>query len=127
MPNLRFSFVLALALPLAAQDTRHPALDLNLDGAIPWIRDPEVLVDKRHYSFGLATKIDRTELLDQAIARAKEQNKPILWYVPRIVENQNLHGQQMYRAPVARLALADRHVEVVDLSAIGPDIALRAP
>jgi hypothetical protein len=78
------------------------ALDLRLDGAIEWIRDPETVLDGRRTQWGLNQPADRVALLEQALARAKAERKPVLWYIPRIVE-QKLKGRQMYRAPVLDL------------------------
>lgn len=94
----------------------HPVLALQLDSDIPWIRDPEIPLDKQRFSFGLTQKVDRDKIFDEALAKAKSTSKPVLWYVPRIVENKNLHGQQMYRAPVLDLYM--RQVIFCD-----PDVA----
>ena len=111
-------FTLAFSLSLLAQDTKHPALDLDLDSAAGWIRDPEVMVDTQQVgaSFQLRTKVDRAALLDQALARAKSENKPVLWYVYRIIEKKTLQGRQMYRAPVLDLYM--QHAVFAD-----PDVA----
>lgn len=111
MPELRLLFTLTCIVPAVgafAQDQTekkrekpvHPAIAIQLDTDIPWIRDPETAVDQQHFQFPLVQKVDRMKLADTALEQAKATGHPVLWYVPRIVENKNLNGHQMYRAPV---------------------------
>lgn len=97
---MRLVPVLLLATQLAAQQPSgaEQVAALGLDATIQWIRDPQLLVDARRGG-AFDQEIDRVALLEQALARAKETGRPVLWYIPRIVE-QKLHGRQMYRAPV---------------------------
>lgn len=106
MLRLALVFALASALPpaLTAQDQEadvSPA-SLALDADIPWRRDPEEFTDARRAKRNLVAKVDRSAMLEEAIAQAKAEGKPVLWYVYRIVE-QSSRGVQMYRAPILDL------------------------
>jgi hypothetical protein len=95
---------LALAVSTFAQDrtasTRAPAWrELGLGAELRWIDDPEAHVDGARPDRPLRVAADRNALIDRAIARAKEQRRLVLWFVPRISEGQN-RGRQMYRAPI---------------------------
>jgi hypothetical protein len=87
------AFVL-LATSAPAQSTEGPehALARKCDSQIPWISDGVELVDgtPKPPEAGAAK---RAELLEQAKAIAKEKNRLILWYCPRIP------GTHMFRAP----------------------------
>ncbi|MEZ5978121.1 MAG: hypothetical protein R3F34_07890 [Planctomycetota bacterium] len=102
---------LALVAPpdAAAQRERRPAateIDLaDLDAHVGFVSDGAVFVDQRSPKRSLTKderEVDRVALLDGAIARAKAEGRLVLWYVPRIVENE-LRGAQMYRAPILDL------------------------
>jgi hypothetical protein len=101
--NPRLAAALLLLTALAAQRpparTTAPWIELQVDGAIPWLRDPEVYIDGRSTKWSADDKVDRQALLAQALQQATEQHQPVLWYVYRIVDR-NKHGVQMYRAPV---------------------------
>jgi hypothetical protein len=114
MRPLPFALVFAsLFTAAAAQQTKepHPAATLGLLDLIPWSRDGAEYYD---HAAGTKATEDRTALIDAACARAKKENKLVLWYVHRIEENK-LHGRQMYRAPVLdvymqQVVFADRDV-----------------
>lgn len=93
---------LAFFSSVAAQETTHPVQALTLDADLGWLDDGAVFLDhpgpKRRMTREEA-RVDRGELIDEAIARAAKEAKLVLWYVPRISEG-TLHGVQMYRAPV---------------------------
>ncbi|HVE42819.1 MAG TPA: hypothetical protein VNM14_23260 [Planctomycetota bacterium] len=84
-----------LAAAAAAQSTEpiEDALARKCDSEIPWIRDGVELADgtPKPPEPGAAK---RAELLEQAKKAAREKNRLILWYCPRIP------GTHMYRAPV---------------------------
>lgn len=80
----------------------HPAEAIQLDVEIPWMMDPAVFLDGRRPKRSLSKEeaaFDRGKLLDDAIAKAKASGRLVLWYIPRITEEQ-LRGRQMYRGPV---------------------------
>jgi hypothetical protein len=104
MRRLLFPLVFAFATALPAQEPEADAspAPLSLDADIPWRRDPETFVDGRSVKRNVTAKIDRLALLDEAIAQAKAEGKPVLWYVYRIIEKSS-GGRQMYRAPILDL------------------------
>ena len=100
------SILLALILLQASEE----ALAKKCDSQIPWITDGIELIDMElaaghHPNFPEAHqpnyKADRATLLSKAKAAAKEKNRLILWYCPR------MHGLHMYRA-----VLTDRYMKV---------------
>lgn len=91
----------------------HPASTLGLGDEIPWRSDGQEFYD--HESRGKTVKVDRTALVDEACAAAKQRGTLVLWYVHRIQEK-SLGGRQMYRAPV--LDVYARQVLFAD-----PDVA----
>jgi len=104
IPPVTWSIALCVAAAFArAQQpnqqpkTPPPAADLDLLSTIPWTTDGVEYYDHAPAPRG---KVDRTALVDAAIARAKQEHKLVLWYVQRIVEDKVLQGRQMYRAPV---------------------------
>ena len=101
--------------PAAAPAPATPWLDLGLDAAIDWVRDPLVLTEARRGGRPPKVEFDRAAALDEAIAQGQAQNKPVLWYAFRIQENA-LKGQQMYRSPVLDFYM--QHVVFAD-----PDVA----
>ena len=79
----------------------HPAQDLQLE-AITWITDRSEFLDQQRFKTQLTEAeqaVDRTRLLELALARAKRLRQPVLWYVPKISESSK-NGRQMIRAPV---------------------------
>ncbi len=99
--------LLAAACLLSLLPAQEPEADtlpqgLGLDSLIEWRRDPEAFADGRRVKRNLTEKVDRAALMDAAIAQAKTEGKPVLWYVYRIVE-QTSGGRQMYRAPLLDL------------------------
>ncbi len=96
------SAAILLAGLLPAQQPEPAAATLDLDGHLPWIRDSAVFFDGFNPKRSLTRKeqaVDRPAMMDTAIARAKAEDKLVLWYVYRIVEDSS-RGFQMYRAPV---------------------------
>jgi hypothetical protein len=101
---------LLVALLLAAQSEAD--LARKCGSQIPWLRDGTELVDMElaaghHPQYPDARparfwKADRAALLDRAFAAAREKNRPVLWYVPRVA------GLHMYRA-----ILPDRAMDAV--------------
>lgn len=101
------SVLLALLLLQASDE----ALAKKCDSQIPWITDGVELIDMElaaghHPQYPEARepknyKVDRAALLGKAKAAAKEQNRLILWYCPR------MYGLHMYRA-----VLTDRYMKV---------------
>ena len=96
---------LALASPTkiqSEQDASHPVEGLALDTHIDWVDDGAIFLDGRRAKRSLTDDegaTDRVAILDSAIARAKQDGKLVLWYVPRIIEESS-KGRQMYRAPI---------------------------
>ncbi len=76
-----------------------PWQTLGLDQSIQWTMDPEIFIDARRSKRKITGKVDRESILNEAIDRAKKQDKLVLWYVYRIIEKSS-KGRQMYRAPV---------------------------
>lgn len=89
--------VSVLAQDEAAPADRPPAATLRLAEDIPWCTDGMDFRERERPA--KAPDVDRTALLDGAIAEAKQQQKLVLWHVYRIQEKK-LRGAQMYRAPV---------------------------
>ena len=86
---------------LRAQARPHPASDLRLE-SIEWITDRSEFLDQRRFKTAMTPAeqaVDRNRLLELALARAKRQQMPVLWYVHKISENTK-RGRQMIRAPV---------------------------
>ncbi len=86
---------------LQAQDTPHPARGLVLE-SIPWISDGAEFLDKKRFKTSMTKEeaaMDREKLLDEALAQARRTQRPVLWYVYKIVEKSK-RGRQMIRAPV---------------------------
>lgn len=102
-----------LILLLALQN--EAALAGRIDSQIPWITDGTELIDMElaaghHPQFPEAReaknlRVDRRPILDKALAKAREEKKLVLWYVPRVV------GLHMYRA-----ILPDRYMRVAVFS-----------
>ena len=87
-------FAFAAVAHVSAQDLALSRLAAQCDTKIAWITDGFSSPD-----LGGPTPIpsggpDRTALLDQALMRAGEEKKLVLWYVPRI------DGPQVYRSPI---------------------------
>jgi len=80
-------------LLLPVQETPEAALARKCDGEIPWITDGVEVPDGTP-RFPDAPGVDRSRLLEQAKAIARDKNRLILWYCPRVA------GTHMYRAPV---------------------------
>ncbi|MBK8974837.1 MAG: hypothetical protein IPM29_02835 [Planctomycetes bacterium] len=74
---------------------------LGLHRSLDWVLDPERFVDSRAAKRAIRGAFDRVAALDAAIERAGNY-RLVLWYVPRVVEDEN-RGRQMYRAPVLDL------------------------
>ncbi|MBI4566513.1 MAG: tetratricopeptide repeat protein [Planctomycetes bacterium] len=72
--SLRLSLCgLAVAFTAAAQESSLQDLSKKCGDDIPWIQDE-----------GPRDRSNRNELLDQALTRAKEQNRLVMWYVYRV-------------------------------------------
>ena len=85
--------------PQAADQAVLHRLARQAGNGIHWIRDPYEMQDlaranRLRQAPRPTAKISRQELLDAALARAKDEGKPVLLYACRI------EGRQMYRAPV---------------------------
>src|SRR5262245_1970040 len=79
------------AIAPAQQPTRpHPAATLGLVELIPWAGDKAEFYDNAQTA---KVTLDRGKIVDEACARAKAENKLVLWYVHRIQEQQ-LGGRQ---------------------------------
>lgn len=98
-----------LLLALALGQTADEALAAKCDSQIPWLADGVGLIDMElaaghHPQFPEAHqpsyKADRVALFAKAKAAAKEKNRLILWYCPR------MYGLHMYRA-----VLTDRYMK----------------
>ena len=86
----------------AAPEPAHPVESLDLDSHIEWLDDGAVFQDGRRAKRSLTDEedaFDRAAFLDKAIAKARAEEKLVLWYIPRIIEESS-SGVQMYRAPV---------------------------
>jgi hypothetical protein len=101
--------ILAAALALLVPQAADEALAKKCDSQIPWITDGITLIDMElaaghHPQFPEAHqpdyKADRAALIAKAKELAKEKNRLILWYCPR------MYGLHMYRA-----ALTDRYMK----------------
>lgn len=101
--------ILAACLALALQETPEEALARKCDSQIPWITDGVRLIDMElaaghHPQYPEAHQpnyqADRPALFRQARAAAKDRNRLILWYCPR------MYGLHMYRA-----AVTDRYMK----------------
>src|SRR5687768_14211763 len=102
-----------LLLVIALQN--EAALAGKIDSQIPWIHDGTELIDMElaaghHPQFPAAReaknlRVDRRPVLERAKAKALQEKKLILWYVPRVV------GLHMYRA-----ILPDRYMRVAVFS-----------
>jgi hypothetical protein len=100
---------LAAILVLALTQAPEEALAKKCDSQIPWISDGIELIDMElaaghHPQYPEAHqpdyKADRAALVARARTAAKEKNRLILWYCPR------MYGLHMYRA-----ALTDRYMK----------------
>lgn len=103
------SFLLAFACSLStltlgtlrSQQPPHPARGLQLE-SIEWMTDDSEFLDRKRFKTSMTKEeraFDRTELIDSALARAKQVQKPVLVYVYKISEKSK-KGRQMIRAPV---------------------------
>lgn len=92
-----FAALLLLQHASPAQTARPPAADLGLDAHLPWRTDGTEFYERVRPAN--APAVDRGALVDAACADARREGKLVLWYVHRI-EEQQLRGRQMYRAPV---------------------------
>ncbi len=102
--------LLTALLALALAQSSEEALARKIDSQIPWLSDGVQLIDMElaaghHPQFPEAHqpdyKADRPALMARARQAAKEQNRLILWYCPR------MYGLHMYRA-----AVTDRYMKV---------------
>lgn len=106
-----------LAAHLPAQDLQVARAAARCDTAIPWITDGFAATDPGAPQPVLPkTAVDRDALLDGALERARAENKPVLWYIPRI------EGPQIIRGPIL-----DDYLRVVAFTdrAVAPLIASR--
>ncbi|MCA8969432.1 MAG: hypothetical protein KDC95_06600, partial [Planctomycetes bacterium] len=81
---------------MPAQRVLHEIVE-RAGSQIPWIRDPWVRFDRWRRNAEPQPPqpiVDRSLLLDRALARARAENKLVLVHVPRI------EGRPMYRAPI---------------------------
>ncbi|MBM4063268.1 MAG: hypothetical protein FJ265_19550, partial [Planctomycetes bacterium] len=87
MPRLFLSALLAAAaaaqVPPQAPPT-PPAATLGLLDHLDWLDDGQDLYERDPRP--LAVPGDRGALVDRACAQAREQQKLVLWYVPRVQE-----------------------------------------
>lgn len=100
-------FLVATLPTLVAQDpgtgaappaaVQLPAATLGLADHLPWLTDGQEFFEKDPRPHRVT--VDRVALVDEACAKAKAKGTLVLWYVHRI-EEETLHGNQMYRAPV---------------------------
>lgn len=104
LPTFLFACCVVGVARLAAQEpatktapAAPAAAGLHLADHIPWLTDGQEFYE--HDPRPERVKVDRMALVDQAIARGKQEGKLVLWYVHRIQEK-TLQGNQMYRAPV---------------------------
>ncbi|HVE43133.1 MAG TPA: hypothetical protein VNM14_24875 [Planctomycetota bacterium] len=102
--------LLTALLALTLAQSSEEALAKKIDSQIPWLSDGVQLIDMElaaghHPQFPEAHqpdyKADRPALMARARQAAKEQNRLILWYCPR------MYGLHMYRA-----AVTDRYMKV---------------
>jgi tetratricopeptide (TPR) repeat protein len=107
LPAILFLIAAALTLStltlgtLRAQQAPHPARDLQLE-SIEWMTDGSEFLDRKRFKTSMTKDeraFDRTKLIDDALARAKQVQKPVLVYVYKISEKSK-SGRQMIRAPV---------------------------
>lgn len=89
-----------------------PELASRIGSSVTWqVTDPWILEEGRNRAEveknrGAAKDFDRIAAIDQALAIAKEKNRPVLWYIPRIASG--VGGRQMYRP-----ALLDTYAQAV--------------
>ncbi|MSR38391.1 MAG: hypothetical protein EXS02_06090 [Planctomycetes bacterium] len=95
----------------------HPASTLHLLESIPWQSDGSEFYDHAAEQRGA---VDRTQLIDQVCAKAKAENKLVLWYVHRI-EEAHLGGRQMYRSPILDTYLQQVVLSDGDVSAMATE------
>jgi hypothetical protein len=93
---MRTSTFIALALGLVtslpAQEISVARAAAQIDTTIPWMTDGFSPPDPGHPVPRLPkTEVDRNKLLDEALKKAGDEKKLVLWYIPRI------EGIQMYR------------------------------
>ncbi|MFT7618735.1 MAG: tetratricopeptide (TPR) repeat protein [Planctomycetota bacterium] len=84
----------------------HPAMGLQLE-TIDWLEDGAQFLDRQRFKTRLTKKekdFDRGQLLDQALKRAQEEGRLVLWYIYKVSENTK-SGRQMIRAPVLDIAM----------------------
>ncbi len=101
---MRFAFVLSLAVslltPLCGQNAPHPARGLHVE-SIDWIDDGAEFLDQKRFKTSMTAQeeaMDREKLLAVALERARQEQRPLLMYVYKIVEATK-KGKQMIRAP----------------------------
>ncbi len=105
-----FFFCLSLSIPaVRAQQARglgpdwaaRAALADRLGSGVAWVvNDPVLLAEGRNRAEVNASRkankdFDRVKAMDRALAQAKSKNRPVLWFVPRILAG--MGGRQMYR------------------------------
>jgi tetratricopeptide (TPR) repeat protein len=86
--------LLALTPALLAQDPDPAALMNKCGSQIQWMADIETPRDRQR---GTRDGPDRARLLQQALERARESNRLVLWYV------YGVDGRHMYRYPVVEV------------------------
>jgi hypothetical protein len=86
IPVTYVAVVIGLVSPLAlpAQEISIARAAAKIDTLIPWITDGFHATDPGLPVANLPRGVDRAKLLDEALARAKAEKKPVLWYIPRI-------------------------------------------
>ena len=106
--TILFALVLAVLPPLSAQSisTLGPSAQ-RAGSAIDWIKtDPRLLEEGRNRaevrkSEANTKDFDRSAALDEVLQTAKQQNRLVLWYVPRILNSAfRGNGAQMYRPAI---------------------------
>lgn len=102
LPAVLLLLATALTLSTArAQQAPHPARGLQLE-SIEWLTDGSEFLDRQRFKTAMTKDeraFDRDTLIDQALTRAKQTQKPVLVYVYKISETSK-RGRQMIRAPV---------------------------
>ena len=87
--------------PIAGQEPSHPALGLALDADLGWIEDGTPFLDGPIPKRALTEAeraVDRAALLDGAIERAAQEERLVLWHVPRFSEAQLAQMEAMVQA-----------------------------
>lgn len=103
-----FLFLIFASVAPAQPEARpaHPARGLELD-SIAWLEDGAEFLDKRRFKTTLSKDeraFDRDALLTRALEQARQQERPVVWYVYKVVDRTK-RGRQMIRAPLLDIAM----------------------